>query len=183
MAKMTREKKQAVVQSLTEILGASKVSLVGNFSRLSMGEMQALRDSVRKSGAGMLVAKNTLLSRAYRTTGKDEMVRYLTGPIFFVWTTDGDEVSIIKTLLAFQQASGKIELRAGLLHGDILDADAIKHLGTLPGTTQIQAQIVLMTRMPVIRTVTALRSPLQKLVLVLRQIGARKENHDGKEGH
>jgi len=147
-----------------------------------MPEIQSLRDSLRQSGATMLVTKNTLLARACTALGKEELTRFLGGPMFIVWSRDGDEISVLKTVLAFQRASGKIEMRAGILHGDVIDAEGIAYLSSLPGTKEIRAKIVLMARMPAMRIVMALNAPMRKLILVLRQIGARKENHNGKEG-
>lgn len=181
MRKMTKERKQEMVQALATKLDTSVISVLGNFSGLSVREMERLRALMREQRAGLAVVKNTFLGRACKGLEREDLCAGLTGPIFLVWTREGDEVGVVKSLLAFQKTAGKIELRVALLRGEVLNADGVAGLGRLPGSREVKACIVTMIRMPALRIVSAVNSPMARLVSILRQLKETKETQDGKE--
>lgn len=176
MKKWTKNRKVQVVNILTEEFKKSKINIFSSFLNLKVSEMQKLREMISQQDGKMMVVKNNLVNIVFQNLNKNEVCKFLNGPVFIVWSDKEKEVEIIKSLLNFQKDTGKIEIKGGILNGEIIDRDKINEIGRLPGKKELQMQLIFTMRMPVIRTINALRGPVSKLVNILNQIKTKKES-------
>ena len=173
MKKMNKNKKKEIVNWLTEEFKNSKIYLLVNFSGLSVLEMQNLRQLIKENNGDIKVIKSSLIERAFKNLSKDEAVNYLGGPIFVVWTKDGDEIEIIKKLYAFGKRVGKIAVKGGVINNKISDAEFFEKLSKLTSIKEIQSKLIYVIKFPVIKITNLIRSPGVRIVNILNQISQK----------
>jgi len=179
MKKMNKSGKEKLVKWLTKELKESKIYILGNFSGLSVSEMQNLRENIKEKEGLIKVVKNTLLERTFKNLSQDKAVDYLEGPVFIVWTKDGDEVEILKNIYSFSKKIGKIEVKGGAINNEVVDRNFFEKLSKLPPIKEIQAKVIYDIRFPVIRVINSIKGPIVKIVNIVNQIKEKKERENG----
>jgi len=172
---MNKTKKREIVDWLTEEFKNSTIIVLGNFSGLTVSEMQNLRQSVKERYGNLKVIKNSLIERAFNNLSQDECINYLEGPIFVIWTREGDEVEIIKDIYSFQKKTGKIKIKGGIVNNKTVDANFLEKLSKLPSIKEIQIKIIYNIKFPVIRVINSIRGPVVKIINIVNQIKEKKE--------
>lgn len=175
MKKWTKKRKEEIVQHLTNEFKNSKINILGTFSNLKVSEMQKMRESVKEFGGNVMVLKNNLATIIFKNLSKDEVCKFINGPTFIIWSSKENEIEIIKSILNFQKDTGKIEIKGGLLNGEIIEKNKIDEIGKLPGKKELQSMLVSTIKMPTIRVVNALKNPITRVINVLNHIKTRKE--------
>ncbi len=99
---ISRDKKQALVGEMTELLGSSKMTVFANYQGLSVADLQELRARARETGVVIKVAKNRLVRVAIENTKslKDVDTADLTGQLIYA-ASDSDEVAPAQVLDKF----------------------------------------------------------------------------------
>ncbi|MCM8804015.1 MAG: 50S ribosomal protein L10 [Candidatus Omnitrophica bacterium] len=176
MNKWTKKRKEEIVKKLTEEFKNSKINILSSFSGLSVFEMKKIRDSIKNVGGNIMVVKNNLIEIIFKNLSKDQACKFINGPTFVVWSNKENEIEIIKSLIDFQKNIGKIEIKGGVLNGEIIDNNKLTEIGKLPSKKELQSQILYLLKMPSIRLVNSMRGPIRKLVSILNQIKEKKES-------
>ncbi len=123
------EKVQAVADIKERLEGAEAVFLT-EYRGLTVKAVQALRRSLRESGAEYKVVKMTLAQLAASDAGVDGLNEYLIGPtaIAFAMT---DPVATAKALKDFSKTNEVFVLKAGLLAGNLLTPEEVSKLADI----------------------------------------------------
>lgn len=165
---ISRQKKEAVVAKVSDLMDSAKLTVLANYSGLSVSDMQALRRQGKESLVTLVVAKNRLvklaLSRnpAYKQT--DTSV--LTGQLALA--VGDDEVAPAQLLASFAKTHPSLEIVAGISgDGRLLDADSVKALAALPSKEVLRGQLVGVIAAPLSGFVNVLSGNLRGLVNVL----------------
>ena len=129
---MSKQERQAAVESLAETLRGSPNMIVTDFSGLTVEHMTTFRSRLRDVGARYLVVKNTLARRALvagEIPGLDGSV--FTGPTGLV-LVGPDPLPAAKVLGDFAKEHQKPGVKVGLLDGQVVEAGYLKRLGEIP---------------------------------------------------
>ncbi len=172
---MDRQKKETVITSLGSFISEHSAHFLVDYKGLNVAQMQALRGELGDESAKMRVVKNTLLRRAAAKTPLSELDDYMTGPVALVGVGE-DPVAVAKVLTGFQKKSPALELKAGILDGEVLDSKGLEALASLPSKDQLYAQLLYVMLWPAQGFVTALQGVARNLVNVLDQIKEQKES-------
>ncbi|HOK57164.1 MAG TPA: hypothetical protein PLF90_07530 [bacterium] len=62
------------------------------------------------------------------------------------------------------------------MNGEVIEKDKIDQIGKLPGKKELQGMVITMIKMPTVRLVNSIKSPMTKLINVLNQIKSKKES-------
>lgn len=135
-----REKKAAAVDEIRSKLKGADASVLTEYRGLSVGDLAALRASLRSAGAEYKVFKNSLARRAVEAEGLTELLPLLEGPVAFTFI-DGDAVVAAKALSDFAKDHGALILKGGLLGERVLKAVEVQELA------RIQPREVLLARL------------------------------------
>jgi large subunit ribosomal protein L10 len=141
---ITRDKKTAIIADISDLLGSSKMTVLAEYTGLSVGEAQELRRNAKTDGTVIRVAKNRLVKIALAQSDqlKDVDTSALTGQIMYAFNAD-DEVSPAKALATFAKDHPQLKLVGAFnAQGDYFDADEVKRLSDLPNKDQLRAQLV-----------------------------------------
>jgi len=92
-----RPEKVAVVDEVREKLQNAQAAILTEYRGLTVGEISALRRTLREQGGEYRIYKNTLVRFAVRDLGLDELEQSLVGPTAIAFI-EGDAVGVAKAL-------------------------------------------------------------------------------------
>ena len=163
---ISRDKKQALVTELSDILGSSKMVVAVKYDGTSVADLQELRRTAREAGVSVKVVKNRLLRVAMQNskTHKDTDTSLLTAQLLYAYSAE-DEVAPAQVISNFAKTHPTIDLVAGFDNtGTSLDTAEVKALAGLPSKEQLIAQVVAQLLSPVHDVTNALSGNLHALL-------------------
>jgi large subunit ribosomal protein L10 len=163
---ISRDKKQALVTELSDILGSSKMIVAVKYDGTSVADLQELRRTAREAGVSVKVVKNRLLRVAMQDskTHKDTDTSLLTAQLLYAYSTE-DEVAPAQVISNFAKTHPTIDLVAGFDNtGTTLGTADVKALAGLPSKEQLIAQVVAQLLSPVHDVTNALSGNLHALL-------------------
>ncbi len=110
--------KAHTIDELTEQLANAKLIVLTDYRGLRVSDLQDLRTNLRKSGAEIRVAKNTLTRIAAENAGITGLEPYLEGPLA-MGLSDDDIVGFSKSLSDFVRTSRMLAIRGGVLDKNV----------------------------------------------------------------
>jgi large subunit ribosomal protein L10 len=166
--------KAATVAEIKEKLTASSAVILTDYRGLTVKEMQSLRTSVRKAGGDVKVYKNTLTVLAVRELAMPQMDDLLQGPTLFTFAA-GDPVSTAKALMDFAKDHQQLEVKGGFIESQVVGADSVKALASLPSREQLLAKLLGTMNNPMSQFVRVLNGPAAAFARALNAIAQQKQ--------
>ena len=163
---LTKNKKHEVVAEVSELLAASKMTVVAKYQGTTVKSIQQLRKDARENGTKLRVVKNRLVIKAVQDieTLKGVDTSALIGQLLYAFNTE-DEVAPAQTLAKFAKLNPTIEFVGAITaEGKFLIADEVKDLATLPSKDALIAQVVATLLSPVNDVTNALSGNLHALL-------------------
>jgi large subunit ribosomal protein L10 len=161
---MDRSQKAESVASLNEVFNEVGVVVITRNLGMSVAQSTVLRGKVRDAGATYKVAKNRLARLAIKDTdyaGIDEM---FTGPTAIA--TSVDPVAAAKAVVDFAKTTDKIEIVGGAMGSQVLNAEGVKALASLPSLDQLRATLIGIVQAPATKIAQLSTAPAAKLARV-----------------
>lgn len=128
------EKKQCIIDEITERVSASTSVVFFEYRGLTVSEMMELRRALRATGSDLKVYKNTLVKRALDGLNYD-LTSELNGPKAMAYGED--MIAPIKAVNEFAKTHPALELKVGIVEGKVTDLDTLKKLAVLPGRDEL----------------------------------------------
>lgn len=128
------ERKQSIIDEIASKVQASSAVVFFEYRGLTVSEMTELRRKLRESGSDVKVYKNTLAKRALDTLNFD-MQGELNGPKAIAFGTD--VIAPIKTLSEFAKNHTALEIKIGIVDGNIADQAMLNKLAATPSRDQL----------------------------------------------
>ena len=145
-----------------------------SYTKISSIQMDTLRKTLRKTGAKLYVAKNTIAKRTLKDLQFDRLSDWINGQTAFIWSgTDSVEVS--KTLTKFAKEYQGLLLKGGLLDGKILEAADVKRLSDLPSREVLLTKLLGSMQSPIVGLLGALNGKTRELIYLLKQLSEQKQ--------
>ncbi|MBS5719643.1 MAG: 50S ribosomal protein L10 [Clostridium sp.] len=123
------KQKQAVVEEIKSHVESATSIVLFDYRGLTDGETKELRTKLKESGTFYKVFKNTLMARAFKDLNID-LGDALNGPSALVYGTD--QVAPVKTLTEFAKDHPALELKIGVIDGEIADKAKLAEYASLP---------------------------------------------------
>ncbi len=123
------EKKKEVVNEIVNKLKNSESVIIFQYQGLTVEDLSNLRKELKKVDSEVKVYKNTLLKRAADEL-KINLDEFLEGPnaILFGKTL----LEPIKIVSDFAKKMDKLDIRVGIISGDVADVSVIKEYANIP---------------------------------------------------
>ena len=163
---ISKDKKQALVAEMSELLAEAKGTAVATYQGTSVADLQALRREAREAGVVIKVVKNRLVRVAFaqHDTYKNTDTSALAGQLLYAISPD-DEVMAAKVLHEFAKTHPTVQLVAGFSgEGEALNTADVTALAGLPSKNQLVAEVVAQLLSPVHDTTNALSGNLHALL-------------------
>ncbi len=123
------EQKQKIIDEVKDKYTNSSSVVLFDYRGLTDEEIKQLRRALRDAGADYKVYKNTLMQRAFRDLNVD-LSAALEGPSAFAYSND--EIAPIKVLADFAKQHPALELKMGVVAGEIADQTKLAEYATIP---------------------------------------------------
>ncbi|MGF1444802.1 MAG: 50S ribosomal protein L10 [Pikeienuella sp.] len=163
---MDRAQKSAAVAELSDIVEASGVIVVAQYTGMTVAEMSQLRLAMREGEARFKVAKNRLVKIALdgkpQQVGKD----LFKGPTGICYSQDPVAASKIAT--DFAKKNKKFVVIGGVLGGQLLDEEGVKALADMPSIDELRAKLLGTLKAPLGKFAGVLKAPPTKMAGVLK---------------
>jgi large subunit ribosomal protein L10 len=159
-----RQLKEAKVAEIKEKLEKAQAVVLTKYQGLTVEEDTQLRKNLREAGVEYRVYKNTLVTLAAKELGLEGIVEYLEGPVSIAFGYE-DVTAPARILNDFAKDHKVLELKAGIIDGEIYDSDKIKQLATIPSKEVLIAKLL-----------GSIKSPISSFARVLSAIADSKGN-------
>ena len=133
---LSRSEKEAIIQDLSKDIGRAKAIFLTNLIGIKSNEAVSVRKAVRDSNGKMVVTRNTLFKKAAAGTPAEALVANLSGPHALAFAFD-DPAAIAKSLKEAGASLELVELKGGVLDGQMLTKAQVKQLADLPSRDQM----------------------------------------------
>ena len=155
MKELNKEEKIKIVSELQGKFGKAKGVVFTDYRGLNVEEITELRNNLRSSALDYRVVKNTLARRAAEGTPVNDAADIFSGPVGIAIGYD-DPVLLVKKVLEFGRKNKKLDIRGGVIEGDVCSPEQISTISELP-SREVQLSIL----------VGAMQSPLSKFAGLL----------------
>lgn len=170
--KVLNEKKKVVLE-LTQKIKDAKSLVLADYRGLTVEQDTELRNALRKAGVDYKVVKNTLTNFAMKENGLGDIENYLNGPTAMAISTT-DPVAPAKVLSEFAKKYDKLELKAGVVEGKVIDLEGVKALAELPPREVLIARVLGSFNAPISGLVNVLNGNIRGLVVALNAIAEKR---------
>ena len=171
MAKV--ELKQPIVAEISENIKDAQSVVVVDYRGLTVAEDTELRKQLREAGVVYKVYKNTMMNFAFKDTDFEQLKDVLEGPSAIAISKE-DATAPARILAKFAKTAPKLEIKAGVVEGNLYDAEGMKAIAAVPSREELLSKLL-----------GSLQSPITNLARVLNQIaeqgGASEEAAPAEE--
>ena len=123
------EKKQVVIDEIANHAKESNAFILFEYQGLTVADMTELRRKLRESDSDLKIYKNTLTKRALDSLNID-LGDELNGPKAVAFGPD--MIAPIKALNEFAKTHEALQLKIGIVDGEVTDLDTLKKLAAIP---------------------------------------------------
>ena len=170
---MDRSQKAESVASLNATFNEVGVVVITRNLGMSVAQSTLLRTKMRDAGAQFKVSKNSLAKLAIANTDYAGIGELLTGPVALA--TSVDPVAAAKVVIDFAKTNDKLEVVGGAMGAQVLNAEGIKALASLPSLDQLRATLIGLVQAPATKIAQLVNAPAAKLARVFGAYAATAE--------
>ncbi|ERK32553.1 MULTISPECIES: 50S ribosomal protein L10 [Clostridium] len=168
MVNKNRQLKEAKVAEIKEKLEKAQSVVLTSYQGLTVEEDTQLRKTLREAGIEYKVYKNTLVTLAAKELGHEGIVPFLEGPVSIAFGYE-DVTAPARILSDFAKTHKKLELKAGIVSGEVYDAEKVKQLAAIPPKEVLIAKLL-----------GSFKAPLSNLAYLLNAIKEKKESESAE---
>lgn len=168
------QEKQKIVEEIKEKVNEAQAVVLVDYRGLNVEELTELRSKYREAGVEYKVYKNTMMRFAFKDAGYEDFNEYLKGPNAVAFGFD-DPVQAAKVTHDFAKEHEKLEIKAGIVDGKIIDIEEVKSLASLPSKEVLVAQALAGLNAPISGFVNVLQANIRNLVYVLDAVREQQE--------
>ena len=157
------EQKKLVVTEIADKLKASKSTVVVDYRGLNVAEVTELRKQLREAGIDFKVYKNSMARRAAESVELAGLNEALVGPNAIAFSSE-DVIAPAKIINDFAKKHEALEIKAGVIEGNVASVEEIKALAELPSREGLLSMLL-----------SVLQAPIRNLALATKAVADQKE--------
>ncbi len=142
------EAKKQLVDEIAEVLSNSVSTVIVDYRGLTVAEVTDLRSQLREAGVEYKVYKNTMVRRAAEKSCIEGLDEFLTGPTAIA-TSSEDAVAAAKVISGFAKDHEALEIKSGVMEGNVITAEEVKTVGSLPSHDGLVSMLLSVLQAPV----------------------------------
>lgn len=160
------EAKKQVVEEIASKLKNSQTTVLVDYRGLDVAEVTELRKQLREEGVEYKVYKNSLARRAVEKCDLSELNDVLVGPTAIAFSED-DAVAPARILKNFAKEHGALELKGGIIEGEVATLDQIQELADLPNYEGMISMLL-----------SVLQAPVRNFAYATKAVAEKKEEQE-----
>ncbi|MCL2321453.1 MAG: 50S ribosomal protein L10 [Oscillospiraceae bacterium] len=161
-----REIKEKKIEEIKEKLQKAQSAILVKYQGINVEKDTQLRKKLRESGVEYKIYKNTLMSMAAKELNLDGLAPYLHGPLA-VAISYTDCTAPARIINEFAKDVKVLELKAGVVQGEIYDEEKVKQLADIPSREVLLSKLL-----------GSFKAPISNLAVVLKAIADKKESEN-----
>lgn len=161
---LNRAEKEAIISDIKANIEKSQAIFLTNLIGITSNDAVSVRKAVRESNGKLIVARNTLFKKAAAGTPVEALVADLHGPHALAFAYD-DAAATAKCLKTANTTMELVELKGGVLEGNLLSKAEVKQLADLPSRDQMLGTLL-----------ATFMAPASAFARVLHAIKEKKES-------
>lgn len=162
MKEATLNKKIEQVQAVSNEIKSSKSAVIVNVIGLTVAEVSELRTNLYNAGCQLKVIKNNIIRRAVKDAGYEGLDEVLVGPNAVAFSSDTQNAA--KVLNDFAKQNNLVDIKAGIIDGQVFNGQEVKALAQLPNKEGMIAMLL-----------SVLQAPIRNVACVIKAIGEKQE--------
>ena len=155
--------KKQIVDEIAGKLKDSVSTVVVDYRGLNVAEVTELRKQLREAGIEFKVYKNSMTRRAADQVELSDLNEALTGPNAIAFSTE-DVVAPAKILNDFAKKHEALEIKAGVIEGNVATVEEVKALAELPSREGLLSMLL-----------SVLQAPVRNFALATKAVAEQKE--------
>ena len=164
--------KKEKVEEWSKRFKDAKSFILADYRGLSVEQDTKLRKAMREAGVEYTVVKNSIAR--FAANGFDGLDEYLKGPTAIALSMQ-DPVSPSKVMSKFAKDYDKLDIKAGVVEGKIVDIEGVKSIASLPSREELVARVVGGLSGPLYGIVNVLNANIRGLAVALNAIAEKKQ--------
>lgn len=168
---MDRGQKTEAVAELNRTFNEVGVVVITRNLGMTVKQSTDLRNKMRDAGASYKVSKNRLAKIALEGTDYTGLADLLTGPTALATSTD--PVAAAKIAVEFAKTNDRLEIVGGAMGKQLLDAEGVKALASLPSLDELRGKLVGLLVAPATKLATVTQAPAAQLARVFGAYAAK----------
>ncbi len=164
------EDKRQIVAEVNEAAKGALSAVLADYRGVTVSELTDLRKLARDNKVYLRVVRNTLLKRAFQGTDFECLNEALVGPTILAFSQE-DPGAAARVLKDFAKNNDDFDVKALAVGGNLLSADQIDILASLPTYDQAIATLMSVILAPVtklVRTVNEVPTKVTRVVAAVR---------------
>ena len=173
MKEKTLQVKSQNVEEIKEKISKAQSVVLVDYRGLNVEQLTELRSQYRKAGVDYKVYKNTMMRIAFKDLGLEDFNEFLKGPSAVAFGYN-DPVEAAKITAEFAKTNVKLEIKAGIVDGKVIDVAGVNSLASLPSREVLVAQVLGGLNAPIQGFANVLQGTIRGLAIVLNAIAEEK---------
>ncbi|KUP04609.1 50S ribosomal protein L10 [Bacillus coahuilensis m2-6] len=157
------EQKKVLVSEIADKFKSSVSVVVVDYRGLKVAEVTELRKQMREAGVEFKVLKNSMVRRAAESVELGALNESLTGPNAIAFSAE-DVIAPAKILNDFAKKHEALEIKAGVIEGNVASAEEVKALAELPSRDGLLSMLL-----------SVLQAPMRNFALATKAVADQKE--------
>ncbi len=167
---LTREQKENIVAEMEKEFSSREEMVFVNFSKISTSDLADLRQQAKSQNYSLKVIKKTLFKlAAQKQSWWDDSLEEGEGSLAVMMGLK-DDIALAKLVYNFSQAHPEVVIKAGLVQGNLQDAESVIELAQLPDYQSLVQQFVGILKAPINNFVSVLENNYKGLLYSLKAI-------------
>ena len=158
--------KQAQVDDMADKMSRAESVIIVDYLGLSVAQVTDLRRQLHDADVEMKVVKNSILQRAAKKAGYDELDNTFAGPTAVAFSYE-DPIVAAKIIAKFAETADVLEIKGGMIEGKVQTLDKINEYAHMPSHAELLATLASM-----------LQSPVRKFAYAVKAIAEKQEADD-----
>jgi large subunit ribosomal protein L10 len=157
------EQKKQIVSTIADQFRKSKSTILVDYRGLNVSEVTELRKQLRDAGIEFKVYKNTMTRRAVEEVELSGLNEQLVGPTAIAFSYD-EVVAPAKIINDFAKKHEALEIKAGVVEGQLASVEEIKAIAELPSREGLLSMLL-----------SVLQAPMRNFALATKAVADQKE--------
>lgn len=172
---MNKNEKPEIISVVKEMIDKSNAVYLTDYSGISVGDINEIRNQFRKEGVKYKVFKNTLFKRALDESGKyDKLSDHLVGMTGYAFASEESPIAPAKIIKKYFDDTQKLSLKACYIEDQYYDGSKLNELASLPSKKEIIAGILGSIDSPVSGIIGVVNAVMRDLVSVIDEISKKQ---------
>lgn len=171
---MPTVKKVSIVDELAQKLAGAKILILTNATGIPVKQLQEIRRVCRKESIEYHIVKNTLAKLAAKKAGIQVDLDAVLSSSSAIAFGMGDEITTAKILQGFTQNLEQLSIKGGIFNNQLLTAEQVSELATLPSREQLLAKLMGSIQSPLYGLFNVLQAKQRDLLYALKALAEKK---------